>query len=64
MHRLTILNPDGGTFRIRFQSPDLKSSISEEMKTNNSGNNVRDRVKKYFNSVNVNTVVTRKDYDA
>jgi hypothetical protein len=64
MHRLTINNPDGGTFRIRFQSPDLKSSISDEMKTSNSGNTVRDRVKKYFNSIGLNTVVTRKDYDA
>jgi hypothetical protein len=63
-HRLTINNPDGGTFRIRFQSPDLESSISDEMKTSNSGNTVRDRVKKYFNSIGLNTVVSRKDYDA
>jgi hypothetical protein len=64
MHRLTITNPDGGAFRISFQSPDLKRSISDELKTDMSGNAIRDRVKKYFNSVGVNTVVTKKCYNA
>jgi hypothetical protein len=64
MHRLTINSPDGGAFRIQFQSPDLKRSISDEMKTNMSGNEIRDRVKGYFNSVGVNTVVTKKCFNA
>jgi hypothetical protein len=38
MHRLTIDNPDGGTFRIQFTSPDLKRSVSDELKTTTSPN--------------------------
>lgn len=63
-HRLTIDNPDEGTFRIQFTSPDLKRSVSDEMRVNMSGSEIRDRIKKYFNSVGLNTVVSRKDYDA
>lgn len=69
MHRLTINaipgeGFDNGTFRIQFQSPDLKRVISDEMKTNMSGSQIRDALKKYFSTVNLNTVVTRKDLDA
>jgi hypothetical protein len=34
------------------------------MKTQDTANQIRDRIKKYFNSVGVNTVVTRYRYDA
>jgi hypothetical protein len=68
MHRLTIVHPEGGNddgkFRISFSSPDLKRVISDEMKTNDSGNEIRDGIKKYFNSVDLNTKVVRKDYNA
>jgi NACalpha-BTF3-like transcription factor len=64
MHRLTIANPDNGSFRIQFTSPDLKRSISDEMKTNMSGNEIRDRVKGYFSSRGVNTIVKKQQLNA
>jgi hypothetical protein len=63
-HKITIDNPDEGTFRIQFTSPDLKRSISDEMRVNMNGNQISDKIKKYFNSVGLNTVTTRKDFDA
>ena len=58
-HTLTVTNPnvDTGTFYFQFTTPDLKKSISEAMKPNMSGNEIRDRIKKNFNSVGVNTIV-------
>jgi hypothetical protein len=51
---------DEGTFRIQFTNPnDLKRSVSDELRTNNSARNIRDGIKGYFNSVGVNTVVTK-----
>lgn len=65
MHRLTIDNPDDGTFRLAFTNPnDLKKKSSDEMKANMSGDEVRDRIKTYFNSVGLNTVVTKKNFNA
>jgi hypothetical protein len=64
-HRLTITYAetgviDEGTFRIQFTNPnDLKRSVSDELRTNNSARNIRDGIKGYFNSVGVNTVVTK-----
>jgi hypothetical protein len=49
---------------MTFTSPDVKKTVSDEMKTNNSANNIRDRIKKYFNSVGLNTIVTKKIFDA
>jgi hypothetical protein len=60
MHRLTINNPDEGTFRIQFTSPDLKRSVSDELRVNMSGTDISNGVKGYFNSVGVNTIVTKK----
>jgi hypothetical protein len=63
MHRLTINNPDSGTFRIQFTRPDLERSAanrSDEMTSTMSGNEIRDRIKGYFNSVGLNTSVTKK----
>jgi len=51
MHRLTITNPDEGSFRIQFSSPDLKRSISDELKSTMNGNEIRDRLYKYFKTV-------------
>jgi hypothetical protein len=34
------------------------------MKTNMNGNEISDRIKKYFNSVGVNTIVTKKQLNA
>ena len=58
-HTLTITNPniDTGTFYIQFTTPKLDKSISEAMKPNMSGSEIRDRIKKNFNSVGVNTIV-------
>lgn len=37
MHRVTIVNPDEGSFRLQFTSPDLKRSVSDELKPNMNG---------------------------
>jgi hypothetical protein len=58
MHRLTIDNPDGGTFRIQFTSPDLKRSVSDELNTNVGASSLSNKIKSYFNSVGFNTQVT------
>jgi hypothetical protein len=60
MHRLTINNPDEGTFRMQFTSPELKRSVSDELRVNMSGYQISDGIKAYFNSVGVNTIVTKK----
>jgi hypothetical protein len=64
MHRLTIVNPDEGSFRLQFTSPDLKRSVSDELKPNMNGDQIRDRINGYFNSVGVNAIVKRKEYNA
>jgi hypothetical protein len=68
MHKLTIVHPEGGndngSFRISFSSPDLKRVIADEMKTNMSGNEIRDRIKKYFEAGELGTTVKRTDFDA
>jgi hypothetical protein len=64
MHRLTIDNPDKGTFRLQFTSNDLKRSVSDELRVNMSGSQIRDGIKKYFNSIGLNTVVTKKTLNA
>jgi hypothetical protein len=56
--------PDAGTYRINFQSPKLERKLSDELKANMSGDAIRDRMKGYFNSVGVNTIVTKKTFNA
>lgn len=72
-HRLTITNPAGefdeGTFRLQFKNPDLEakrssSDLSGDIKATSSENEFRDKIKPYFNSVGLNTQVTKKTYDA
>lgn len=53
MSRLTILNPDDGTFRLQFTSNDLKKSVSEEMKANASADKVRRQIRTNFRNVGV-----------
>jgi len=38
----------------------LKRSVSDALKANGSASSIRDGIKKYFNSVGVNTVVSKK----
>lgn len=65
MTRITITNPDEGTFRLVFTNPnDLKRSTSEEIKVSNDGNKVADRIKGYYNKVGVNPIVTAMNLDA
>lgn len=64
MHRLTIVNPDDGTFRLQFTSPDLQRSVSDELRANMNANQISEGIKKYFNSVGLNTVVKKMDYNA
>jgi hypothetical protein len=62
-HRLTITNPDNGKFKVSFTSPELKRSLSDEMRTNDAGSTISHRMRHYFRSVGVNTSTTRKLYD-
>lgn len=66
MTRLTIVNPDKGTFRITFMNPKtFKKEVSEEMKANMSAAQISNSVKKYFNgAAGANPVVTKTNYDA
>lgn len=67
MHRLTINKPAGaeefdeGTFRVQFTNPnDLKRSVSDELRVNMSGSQIRDGLRKYFGTVGLDTIVTKK----
>jgi len=65
MHRLTIDNPDNGTFRLSFTNPStLKRKSSDELKADMSGNQISAGIRTYFNSVGLNTVVTKKTFNA
>jgi hypothetical protein len=64
MSRLTILNPDDGTFRFAFMNPTtFKKSASEEMRSNMSAGEISNSIKSYYNEVGVNPVVTKINYD-
>jgi hypothetical protein len=64
MHKLTVTNPDDGTWRVRFTNPnDLKLSVSDEMVANGSANHVRDKIHTYFRHFG-GTTVTKKTYNA
>jgi hypothetical protein len=55
-HILTIDNPDKGTFRIQFTSPDLKRTVTDELKPTDSTWRIRDRLYwGYFRSRGLNT---------
>jgi hypothetical protein len=66
MHKLTIDNPDEGTFRIAFRgpAPDMIRETSGELKTNMSGSAIRDGMKVFWNKIGLNTIVVRKNLDA
>jgi hypothetical protein len=59
-HRITINykenkegKVDSGSYRIQFTNAKLEKSISEQLNANYDANTLRDKLKSYFNSVDV-----------
>lgn len=65
MHRLTILNPDDGNFRLTFTNPDdLKRYFSGELRADQDIWKCRDSLNQYFNTRGLNAICDIKKYNA